>query len=430
VRRVIAISALSACVMAWAPLVCAARAAESVKLPPAMAELLSAAQADLRADRPAEAVARLRTLPGGVEDHALRHLLLGHAYVRQSSLEEAASAYRQALGMAPSMTEAGLGLAQVRFRQERWRDAADLLGRHVDTSTCEADLLVLYAQAAIELDDTVLARRLVEVGVLRFPGDLRFRRLDLAVAVDEDDAEAVRRAVRYLLARDPTDADLWQRLAWVEAGGREDAGRLVALEAAALCEPQNLAYRRALLAGELAAGNWPTVLARGRALLAGPMADRAAADVDLMDVLVRAADAAAADDTLRAWIDRAPEAKRTRAMQIADARLALRQAKPEAARAILGRLIALGDTDPAVFLWAGHLAEQAEDWTEARTLYDHARTLTGADARLATLYLARLDIRRGREAEAARLLRSYLNTYPEDAAARSLLGLVKEDAGG
>jgi len=406
-----------------------ASAAEPVKVPPALAERLSAAQADLQADRPAEAIARLLTLPEGVEDHALRHLLLGHAYLRQSALEQAASAYQKALAMDPGLTEAGLGLAQVRFRQERWREVADLLGRYVETDTCEADLLVLYAQAARALDDVALARMLVNKGVLRFPGDMQFRRLDLAVAVDEGDGRAIRRAVRHLLAHDPTDADLWQRLAWVEAGGQEDAGRLVALEAAVLCEPQNLEYLRALLAGELAAGNWPTVLARGRALLAGPMADRAASDVDLMDVLVRAADAAQDDATLRAWIDRVPEAKRTRAMQIADARLALRQAKPEAARAILGRLIALGDTDPAVFLWAGHLAEQAEDWTEARTLYDHARTLTGADARLATLYLARLDIRRGRESEAARLLRSYLNTYPDDAAARSLLGLVKEGAG-
>jgi len=405
------------------------RAAEPVKLPPALAELLSAAQADLRADHPAEAVARLRTLPKDTADHALRHLLLGHAYARQSALEPAAAAYQQALAMDPGMSEAGLGLAQVRFRQERWRDAADLLGRYVDTATCDADLLVLYAQAARESADAALARLLVDKGVLRFPGDVRFRRLDLAVAVDEDDAEAVRRAVRHLLARDPTDADLWQRLAWVEARGQEDAGRLVALEAAALCEPENLEYRRALLAAELAAGNWPSVFARGRALLAGPTADRAAADVDLMDVLVRAADAAADDATLRAWVDRVPDTKRTRAMQIADARLALRQARPEAARAILGRLIALGDTDPAVFLWAGHLAEQAEDWTEARTLYDHARTLAGRDARLATLYLARLDIRRGREAEAARLLRSYLNDYPEDAAARSLLALVNEGAG-
>ncbi|MBL7140854.1 MAG: tetratricopeptide repeat protein [Planctomycetes bacterium] len=406
-----------------------AGAAEPVKLPPAMAELLSAAQADLRADRPAQAVERLRTLPDGVEDHALRHLLLGHAHVRQSAFDQAAAAYQQALAMDPAMTEAGLGLAQVRFRQERWRDAADLLGRYVSTDTCEADLLVLYAQAARELADAALARLLVDKGVLRFPGDARLRQLDLAVAVDEDDTEAVRRAVRYLLDREPTDADLWQRLAWVEARGQEDAGRLVALEAAVLCAPDNLEHRRALLAALLAAGNWPTVLARGRALLAGPMAGRAAADIDLMDLLVRAADAGAADATLRAWIDRVPEAERTRAMQIADARLALRQAKPEAARAILGRLIALGDTDPAVFLWAGHLAEQAEDWTEARTLYDHARTLPGRDARLATLYLARLDIRRGREAEAGRLLRSYLNDYPEDAVARSLLALVKEGAG-
>ncbi|MEA3366581.1 MAG: hypothetical protein U9R68_00540, partial [Planctomycetota bacterium] len=96
------------------------------------------------------------------------------------------------------------------------------------------------------------------------------------------------------------------------------------------------------------------------------------------------------------------------------------------ARKVLGQLIKMGDAGASVFLWAGHLAERAEDWTEAETCYDHARSLHGRDARLATRYLARLHIRRGRDARAVVLLRSHLKSHPEDAVARSLLALAEE----
>jgi len=137
----------------------AARAAEPVTLPKDLADRLRAAQKDLREGRPAAAVARLETLPERSEDHALRHLLLGHAHVRQSNLDGAAEAYRKALAMDRAMTEAGLGLAQVRVRQERWREAADLLGRYLDVDSCEADLLFLYARAAGACSPVPLPRR-------------------------------------------------------------------------------------------------------------------------------------------------------------------------------------------------------------------------------------------------------------------------------
>ncbi len=408
----------------------AARAAEPVTLPKALAERLQAAQKELSAGRPASAIERLRSLPEDVEDHPLRHLILGHAWVRQSNLRKAAEAYARAIAMAPSMTDAGLALAQVRARQERWRDAANLLGTYVDIDSCQADVLFLYAQAARALEDDRLARLLAETALVRFPSEARFRRLDLAVAFDEGDPQAVARAARYLLARSPADADLWRRLAWALGERGAEADRAAALEAAVLCAPADLAGRRALLAALLAAGNWPAVLARGRDLLAGPLAEKAAADVDLMDLLVRAADAGRADATLRAWLDRVPASKRTRAMRLAETRLALRQGKTGEARTVLRQLIEMGDTDTSVFLWAGHLAETADDLDRAEASYARARSLAGRDAHLATLYLARLSIRRGRDAEAVRLLRGYLETRPEDAVARSLLALAQEGVEG
>jgi len=398
-----------------------------LKVPPALAELLTRAQGDLQAGRPAEAVRRLSAYRG--EDHALRHLLLGHAYVQQSSLPAAAAAYRKALEMDGAMAEAGIALAQVHARRDDWAEAAKLLGRFVNADSCRADVLMLYAQVADRLEDGRLCELLVGKGICRFPGDLRFRRLDLALCIARGDHKAARRAAWRLLKAEPGDADLWQQLAFLHDQAGEAAETVAALEASVLCDPGDLTRHRRFLAGLLAAEDWLTAVQHGKALLAGPLAKAAAADPDVMDSLIRAADMGEADQTLGEWLALVPEEARTRTLRLAAARRALRLGKPTEAREALGRLIEAGETDPSVFLWAGNLAETAKDWAEAQTLYAHARGLKGPAARLASLYLARLHIRRSRREEASRLLRKYLESYPEDAPARALLA-VAEAAGG
>jgi predicted Zn-dependent protease len=113
-------------------------------------------------------------------------------------------------------------------------------------------------------------------------------------------------------------------------------------------------------------------------------------------------------------------------MRIAEARWALRQGRTARARRALRTLIAAGQTDPGIFLWAGQLAEGAKDWAEAETYYAQARRSSGRSSELATLYLARLWFFTGRHDESARLLQAHLDARPEDASARALLALVAE----
>jgi len=397
-------------------------AAETVSLPPDLAEVLSAAQRDLEAGRPAEVIRRLGAFRG--EDHALRHLLLGHAYVRQSDLPKAAGAYQDALAMDGAMKPAGIGLAQVRARQAQWAEAAELLGRFTSPEACGADLLLLYVQASRQLDDRRLGALLVRKGIVRFPRDVRFRRLDLAQCIDAADHAGAKQAAMHLLKANPAEADLWRHVASAEAGAQETVGETAAVEAGLLCDPSDLARHRRFLAAQLAAGNWPEVVTHGRSLLRGPLGKAALADAGVMELLLTAADLGRDDETVAAWLERVGEKTHTRAMRLVAARLALRQGKTKDARRALGRLIDAGETDPAVYVWAGHLAETAKDWPEAETMYRHARTLEGRMARLATLYLARLYVHLDRRAEAGRLLRDYLDEHPEDAPARALLALV------
>ncbi len=409
-------------------LAAAVRAGEKpVVLPPALAEALNAAQAALAAEQPQKALDGLLAFEG--DDHALRHLLLGHAHARLGKLDPAAAAYRKALAMDAALAPAGLGLAQVCARQERWRQAADLLGRFADADACPADLLLLYAEAARQLDDRRLWGLLAEKGIVRFPADGRFRRLDLALRLGEGDHQAAARALHLLLRQSPAEPELWQQLAYVRQQAGDGAGALAALEASLLAGPDDLARHRRLLGARLADGDWRSVVRHGQALLAGPLAEAAAADAGLLDLLVSAADMGEDDATLAAWLARVGEGRRTRSMRLAAARLALRRGEADKARDALRRLIEGGQADAAAFLWAGHLAEDAKDWPAAESLYGQARRGEGRSARLAALYLARLRSRLGRHEPAAQLLREYLDRWPEDAAARSLLRLVERRAG-
>ena len=417
--RTILIVAAAACLAG--PVARAQR--KPVELAPDLAKALSDAQADLRAKRPGKAVERLTAFKGK-DDHALRHLILGHAHLRQDKPALAEAAYRKALDMDDTLAEAGLALAQIHGRQEKWPQAARLLGRYAAPDSCLPDVLLLYAQVASRMGDTRLCTLLTGKGVVRFPGDLRFRRLDLALLADTDQHAAMRQTVTLLLGTAPADRALWQNLAFACDRAGDNAGALAALEAVVLCSPSDMGARQRLLAGHLSGGNWLAAVSHGRDLLAGPHAKPAAASPGVMDMLIRAADMGRKDDLLAAWLAMVGDKTRTRPMRLAAAKLALRRSKPAQARAALDKLIRAGETDPSVFVWAGHLAETARDYPQAETLYTQARQLKGAAARTATLYLARLYIRLKRLDQAARLLEAYLASHPADAPARAMLALV------
>lgn len=423
-RRLAALLPAAAC-LAGAVALAADTAPRTV--PAELATALSAAQDDLRAGRADEAVRRLSAYAG--QDHALRHLLIGHARVQQSDLPAATEAYRAALRMDGDLEQAGIALAQVLARRGQWTESVALLGRFVRAETCQPDVLLLYAQAARQLGDARLGRLLVEKAVVRFPADGRFRRLALALDIDRGDYLSAAATVRALLRKDPADADLWQQRAFLADQTGAPAEAAAASEAAVLCDPNDLNRHRRLLAALLAAQDHLSVIRRGRSLLAGPMAAAAKADVALMDLLIRAADLAEDDGLLGEYLAAVPEAAQTRAMRIVTARRAVRLGRPAEARQALARLIEAGETDAGVYLWSGHLAEREQDWPEAETLYRQARRRAAPPARMASLYLARLYLRRGRVDESARLLNEYLDLHPEDSAVRAMLAVVADRQG-
>ena len=396
------------------------------KVTPELAKVLSAAQEDLRQGQPAVALGRLTAYQGN--DHPLRQLLIGHAHVRQSNHRAAVAAYQAALKMDPKLSQAGLGLAQVYVRSEHWKKAAELLGRFVNTDSCDADTLLLYAQVAKRLEDARLSELLVDKAIRRFPSELAFRRLDLAVCIDRQDHRGAREAVGKLLNADPANPELWQQKAFVAHQADRQTDAIAALEACLLCDPNDPAKHRGFVAGLVRGGDWPSAVRHGRELLAGPLAKSAKADLELMGLLIRAADMGQRDKTLAKWLALVPDKSRTTDMGIIAARLALRLGATADARGALRRLIEKGQADAGIFLWAGHLAEKAKDWAEAETLYDHASKQKGPAGTLASLYTARLLLHRNRTDKATQLLQAYLDRHPQDSVARALLAAVKARA--
>jgi len=287
---------------------------EPRQVPAELAEILSGAQELLRQGRPAEAISRLATYQG--TDHALRQLLLGHANARQSNNPAAIAAYQAALRMDPKLSQAGMGLAQVYAVQNKWGQATGLLGRFVATDSCDADTLLLYAQVAQRNEDARLCELLVDKAIRRFPSDLRFRRLDMIVRIDQQDNLAAGSAIDMLLRANPADPELWRQRAFVSDRADKQADAIAALEACVLCDPNDLAKHRRFVTGLVIAGDWRTAVMHGRSLFAGPLAKSAAADVKLMGLLIRAADSGQDDATLGKWLALVPEKSRTLDMGI------------------------------------------------------------------------------------------------------------------
>ncbi len=396
----------------------------TVELPPKLAELLQAAERQLRHGKAKEAAGALAGWDG--KDHALRHLLLGRAFQELSRLDEAATAYETALDMDATLRQAGVALAEIASRRNRWQKAVGLLGRYLDTEDCGADALLFYYQAATRSGNRELARELVRDGMLRFPLDDRFRRAKLSLAIADGDAETAGRITAALLRESPVDPGLWRNLAWSRRETGKDRESLAAIEAELLCTPSDPDVRTRFIAALLSAGDWMTAVDEGRKLLAGPRAETAAADTETMDLLIRAADTGGRDDLLEKWLGMVEPGDRTESMHVAAARTALRRGRVNDARKAVGKLIERGEPDAAVFLWAGHLAERAGDQDAAVVYYEQAKKQQPA-AGSASLYLARLYYRLGRDREAADLVEQYLAAKPEDSAARAMLSLIESE---
>jgi Flp pilus assembly protein TadD len=406
-----------------------------VTVPPEVAAALNEAQ---DSSNPAKALERLRAYQG--KPHALISLLTGQmAYrlAREDSEQQAAhrataeKAYRQALEIESGLRQAALGLAQLAADADEWQQAVTWCARAIDVNAANAQELLFYAQAAQRADDVRLLTTLIGQGVMRFPDETGFRRLEVAMLVRSQRAEEAGNAVRALLTKAPEETDLWRNLSWAEHASGKDLDALAALEAAALSKPTDRELARRLGESQLAQDMPQAALETFRGLIEEPPSQENLTDSRLIEIAARAA--AAAGDVVqgRAWLAHVPAPNRNRGQRLLAARLAVQSGDVPAADAAMRELIDLGENDPGALTWAGHLAERLKDDARAEALYQQAAANDSREGGTATLRLVVLMHRQNRLEEAEVLLASHLAKHPDDQQAialRANLALRKQEA--
>lgn len=401
-------------------------AAESPRAVPAEAAALLTAIAELE---PAAALQRIADYHG--PEHPFITLARAQARWRAGQEQSDAKARRDLLTAAeadftalakadPALSQAQLGLAQCAAAREDWPAASRAAAAAIDPGRSDRSLLVFLAQTALRAGDWRLATLAAQDGILRFPEDANLRRVELAVLVHAGRSEDARQAVLALLAQAPDDADLWQHLAWsAQQTGREDES-LAAREAALALRPADRVLRRQLAEAQLTRALPLAALLTVAPLIGEPPSREALADEALIQLACRAASDAGDVARARTWLAAVPDAGRSRALRLLDARLAVRAGDEAAAGAALDTLVALGERDPTVLTWAAALAEGRGDLARAEALFIQAVAGEGSGRAAASLRLATLYLKQERRDEAATVLATHLAKHPEDTQARAL----------
>ena len=388
---------------------------------------------ELANDQPTDALKRLSNYKG--ENHPLIQLTLAQTHWRLASAalnpqetslhrDAAEKAFAETLKLDPTVRQAHLGLAQCAAARDDWLVASREAAAGVDPTLSERSEVTFLAHAALEAKDWRLASLAAQQGILRFPDDDALRRIELAVLMHAGRAEDTRQAVLALLAKEPTDAELWRHLAWAAQETKRDDEALAALEAAMMLKPNDRSLRRSLAESQLTRGIPQAAFATVKVLVGQPPLTEVLSDEALMITASRAAAEAGELQQGRAWLAAIPETKRTRPLRLQAARLAIQAGDQQAAAAALDALIALGEQDATVLTWAGSLAEQRDDLARAETLYVKASSgenaAASAAASAASLRLVALYIKQKRLDDARVILATYLVKQPDDQQAKAL----------
>ncbi len=308
----------------------------------------------------------------------------------------------------------------MRGRARRLALASREAAAGVDPNLGDRGEVTFLAHAALQAKDWRLAGIAAQQGILRFPDDAPLRRLELAVLMNAGRAEDTRQAVLALLAKDPTDAELWRHLAWAAQETRRDDEALAALEAAVVLKADDRGLRRSLAETQLARGLPQAALVTVQVLIGTPPQAEALADDALMLTATRAAAEAGEVARGRAWLAAVPEAKRTRPLRLQAARLAIQAGDQQGAAAALETLITLGEQDAGILAWAGSLAETRGETARAEALYLKASGADGPAASAASLRLVALYLKQERLEDARGTLATHLAKRPDDQQAKAL----------
>jgi predicted Zn-dependent protease len=390
-----------------------------VKVPPDVALTYEAAREAWDADDFGGALALLDAHAG--TEHALLLLLRGRILHDSGEYAGAVDAYTRCLAADNTRRDAGLGLINALVSLERYGDALPHCGRWIDQGTATASELHLYAVVASRAGDRDLAWQLAERGRVRFPTHDGLRHVLLSVLVDIEAYRDAALCLADLLEREPGNPKLWRYLAMLRQRTADDdgaAGR-VALEAALLCNADDVQLRESLMRSQLSVRQVHAALANAKRLMDGARPSGASVALAVHCALE-------ADDAkqARTWLDAVPAAERTHDLRRLAVRVALAEGDAATARENIGLLLEAGDEDDRLLVQAGALDEGLGRTASAEALYRTCIQGGGPSAGSARLYLARLLLSVRRLDEAAEQVGAYLAVRPADQQAERMMRII------
>ncbi len=379
-------------------------------LPEDITNMLMQVQAQLDADDPAAGLALFGTATEN--HHPDVQVMLGLCYDRLQQLDAAIDAYEHVLEHAPERHNVVFALLNCLVRAERWPAVVNACAAHLDTARCQEEALLLYADSLRRTADSALARHIAQHCLVRFPHNVSARRLLINLALEHGDPAVARQHIDTLLAVTPDDAVLWRYRVHCAA---DDTERRQLLQVAIVADPDNTELRLACAQATYEAGQTTQALAHVQILM--ETNSRV-----YRDAALGIAAGSQAWEQCRAWLAVVPEHKRSAYQHRIAAQTSLALDDTTSARAAFAQLLQMGEHDEALLLRAADLAEQDDDLPVAESYYRQAITLHTST--IARLYVARLLIRLGRNADAQTELEQTLLLEPNNEAAQRMLQLV------
>ncbi|MEE2961161.1 MAG: tetratricopeptide repeat protein [Myxococcota bacterium] len=396
--------------------------AETTAVSSELATVLKTAQKKLQKGQAHPALQTLKSWTG--EKHSALFVLMGHAQTELNELDNAKASYHAALKIDPDSREAKIALAHVAGRQGDWKNAVTQFSRLIQPHESSLTELQLYTHSAYKAADRRLASKLTEIGLLRFPHHQTFRKLDVALLIEQGRYPEASSAALGLLSFDTGQPQIWKQLAFAQQEMKHDQHYLAALEAAHMASPNDRKLLYAHIHAQHGAGHHEHALEVAKTWVQkrGNFHSFTRKQQELM---LEVAEAAQAETVALKWLAEVPPAKRSKHMILVEAKARLKKGERKRARVALETLLNKGENDTQLFIWAGRLAEQDGALNEAEALYRQAVVYKDKNERMASLHLAHFLTRNQQLREASKVIGHHLRTFPGDLSAKKLLELVE-----
>ncbi|TVR14015.1 MAG: hypothetical protein EA401_05420 [Planctomycetota bacterium] len=395
---------------------------------PLLANELSASQRETWLGAVAEAVenedlaeARATLAEHPDDDHLLSHSWRGRVSALEDAWREAEVHFARALEHQADYRPAAEGRIQALAMLEDWPALRRMIGPWLEHADSPAPWWRAAAHAAWEDNDALIAEDIARRGLGRYPDDIVLGRI-LALAMEDiGDPQRSIAAWQRVANHAQAEAEDWYYLSHSLDRAEQHSQARRAMLIAHQLDPNHPSIADSYLAMLMDHDFADDAYQLAHTLLAGAVSE---ARPQRLLMAARSAEAKGAHTTAIAWLEAIDHEQRTTAWQLLYARSQAATGEPTVALEAIDQLIAQGQADANLRLWAAQLAWQEDilDQAEAHLRAVLARSTTDRSILQRTrMHLMRLLMQQGRYDEALQEAEALLQENPYNRNVEQLL---------